>query len=210
MIFLQILFIIFLYATFGLIHSLLAAYRLKEKTAALYPGFMPYYRISYNFFAVVHLLIVFRLTPDIDIKIYDLPFPGDYIIYALQILALAGILWTIRYFNAKEFLGISQIFRAARNEYKTEELDESPVLMLNGPFRWSRHPLYFFSILFLVFRPYMFLDYLVSLICIIIYFWAGASFEEKRLLKTFGSEYEKYIQTTPKIFPMKFFSRKKR
>jgi len=68
-----------------------------------------------------------------------------------------------------------------------------------------RHPIYFFSMMFLLFRPVMDLFYLTCLICIIIYFCIGSYYEEKRLVEKFGEDYIKYRKAVPRFFPLKFF-----
>jgi protein-S-isoprenylcysteine O-methyltransferase Ste14 len=121
---------------------------------------------------------------------------------------LLGILWTFRYFNLKEFLGINQALKAYGGDYNVYSLDEESELVLKGPYLWCRHPLYFFTIMFLVLRPYMFLDYLVSLVCIIAYFYVGSLWEEKRMLEKFGEHYEAYKKQVAPIVPF-LMSRKK-
>ena len=82
-----------------------------------------------------------------------------------------------------------------------EELDEVSVLRVDGPYKYSRHPIYLFSILFLVFRPQMQVGYLFMTILIIAYFYIGSWFEEKRLISRFGDDYLNYQKTTGRIFP---------
>jgi protein-S-isoprenylcysteine O-methyltransferase Ste14 len=136
--------------------------------------------------------------------IYDLPPPLDLIILIPQFLSLAGFLWAVRYFSVQEFLGISQIFRWKHNEYDINELDEKLTLKIEGPYKFCRHPLYLFLILFLVFRPEMDLFYLTILICIIVYLYVGSIYEEKRLTEKFGEEYINYRNSVPRIIPIKF------
>jgi protein-S-isoprenylcysteine O-methyltransferase Ste14 len=136
--------------------------------------------------------------------IYDLQQPFDLIILIPQFLNLAGIMWTLKYFSIQEFLGTGQIFRWFNKEYNITELDERLTLKIEGPYQFCRHPLYLFSILFLCFRPEMDLFYLTALICIIIYFYIGSIFEEKKLVERFGNKYIDYQKSVPRIFPVKF------
>jgi methanethiol S-methyltransferase len=68
-----------------------------------------------------------------------------------------------------------------------------------------RHPIYFFSIAFLLFRPVMDLFYLTFFICVVIYFYVGAYFEEKKLVNYFGDVYVNYKKLVPGIIPYKLF-----
>lgn len=208
MIFVNILIIILLYSSFAVVHSLLAAFEVKRKLLKKFPSFMPFYRISYNVFALIHFYFVYELSPRIDIKLFDLQFPYDFLIYFFSLQSLLAIGWTLFYFDGKEFLGISQLFRRHSGEYNLNNLDEDSELIVKGPYLWCRHPLYFFCIMFLTLRPYMNLDYLVSLICIITYFYIGSIYEEKRMLKKFGAHYEEYMKHVPRLVPV-FWGRKK-
>ncbi len=125
------------------------------------------------------------------------------IIFGAQILSLVGILWTIKYTDLKEFLGINQIKKYFKKNY-VEELDENYTLRTDGPYKISRHPIYLFSILFLAFRPYMTLFYFTFLILIILYFYIGSYFEEKKLEILFGDEYLQYKSQVSRIFPTKW------
>ncbi len=207
MIVFQILAIIVLYASFGLVHTVLAKLNVKKSVAVRYPKLLPYYRLFYTLLSFMHLYFVYRLTPSIDIKLYDLQYPYDFIILIFQLQGLLGFLWTFQYFNVKEFLGINQLFRKIHDNYENATLDEESKLIIKGPFLWCRHPEYFFVIMFLVLRPTMSLDYFVSLICIVAYFYIGTFYEEQRLLEKFGEHYSEYQKLVPRLLPIRFRKR---
>jgi protein-S-isoprenylcysteine O-methyltransferase Ste14 len=204
-IFFDILLILTGYAVFGIIHSYTASFELKKKISEKLPRFLPYYRLTYNIFSVLLFLIFFKLVPKPQLKIYDLPNPYDLLILIPQFLSLGGLIWSAFYFNLLEFLGITQIIRAAGGKYNYNGLDEESSFRTDGPYRISRHPVYLFTILFLCFRPVMSLFYLTFLAGTIIYFYAGAYFEEKKLKRMFGKAYEEYAMKIPMIFPFPFF-----
>jgi protein-S-isoprenylcysteine O-methyltransferase Ste14 len=87
----------------------------------------------------------------------------------------------------------------------TTELDEEYTLRIEGPYRYTRHPLYFFSIIFLLFRPVMDLFYLTFFTCVVVYFYIGSYYEEKKLERLFGQQYTKYKKVVPRIFPVRLF-----
>lgn len=194
------------FTAFGIIHSWLASYQFKEKIAARVGNYMAFYRLAYNVIALLMVWFLFEYLPRPDVEIYDLPAPYDFITLFFQILSLVGFIWTFRYFSSKEFLGIQQVIRFTSGNYSTEDLDEKLALRIEGPYRIMRHPLYFFSILFLLFRPTMDLFYLIFLIFAIIYFYVGSFYEEKKLIKVFGNEYTEYKKAVPSIIPYKLFS----
>lgn len=196
--------IIALFALFGFIHSFLASNKAKQILAARYEDLIAFYRFCYILSSIILFYLIYQSFPKPRLIIYDLPQPFDLIILVPQFLSLAGIVWTLRYFSIPEFLGTNQIFRWFNKEYDLTELDERLTLKIEGPYKFCRHPLYLFSIMFLCFRPEMDLFYLTLLICIIAYFYIGSIYEEKKLVDKFGDEYIKYQKTVPRIIPLKF------
>lgn len=199
----EILLIILAFGLFGLLHSYLASDQFKKKLIKETGSLIAFYRIVYNIIALFSFYLMIEIVPHPDNKIYDLPTPWDFIILIPQFISLAGILWTFRYFSTLEFLGITQVIRWFKGEYKTEDSDEILTLRIEGPYKYSRHPLYLFTILFLLFRPIMDIFYLTFFICIVGYFYAGSYYEEKKLVRTFGEKYRDYQRSVPRIFPFK-------
>lgn len=191
---------------FGFSHSFLASVKVKNCVKDNYPRLLPFYRFIYNIISFIILFLFFIYLPQPDITIYDLIKPYDFIILVFQILSFLGLIWTFRYFSYKEFLGISQIARWHQKSYNLNDLDEQMTLKIKGPYKYMRHPVYFFSILFLVFRPYMDLTYLVLVIGAVVYFYVGSYYEEKKLIKIFGEKYRDYQKSVPRILPLKPFN----
>ena len=196
--------IILLFAVFGYTHSLLASEKVKIQFKKIFGELIAFYRILYNIVGLISLYLIYEFSPKPHIIIYDLPHPYDLIVLIPQFLSLAGIFWVFRYICLREFLGLDQIIRFIERRYKTE-LDEEFTLRIEGPYRYSRHPVYFFSITFLTFRPVMDLFYLTFFICLVAYFYIGSYYEEKKLVRQFGEVYQNYKKVVPGIFPMKLF-----
>ena len=199
----DVLTIILLFGLYALIHSYLASIKVKEWFKRNFGDLIAFYRLGYNIFALASLYLIYDLSPKPYLILYDLPNPYDLIILVPQFLALAGLFWAFKYICFKEFLGLNQVKRYFAKNYNSE-LDENLTLQLEGPFRYTRHPVYFFSILILLFRPTMDLFYLVFFLCLVIYFYIGSYFEEEKLAKHFGEIYKDYRKSVPKIFPVKF------
>lgn len=198
----DVLIIILLFIVFGYTHSLLASEKVKIQFKKKFGDLIAFYRILYNLLSLVSLYLIYELSPKPHIIIYDLQNPYDLIILIPQFISLAGVFWVFRYICAREFLGLDQIKRFLAKNYTTE-LDEEFTLRIEGPYRYSRHPVYFFSITFLLFRPVMDLFYLTFFICIVAYFYIGSYYEERKLVRQFGEVYENYKKEVPRIFPVK-------
>ncbi len=207
MIALDVLLIIFLFFLFAFSHTWLASRKLKKALAEKIGTRIAFYRIFYNITSVMFFIVFYSLAPKPDVIIYDLQYPFDLITFALQVLSLAGLIWSARQTDLKEFIGIKQLERFWANNYSPEDLDEKQELKLTGAFKLVRHPIYMFSIMFLLFRPQMNLFYLTTFICIIMYFYIGSVFEEKKLVDVFGEQYKEYQKNVPRLFPIKIFNR---
>jgi len=196
--------IVLLFAVFGYTHSLLASEKVKIQFKKIFGHLIAFYRLLYNFLGLVSVYLIYELSPKPKIIIYDLQNPYDLIVLIPQFLSLAGVMWTFKYICFKEFLGLDQIKRFFEKRYTTE-LDEEFTLRIEGPYRYSRHPVYFFSITFLLFRPVMDLFYLIFFVCTVVYFYIGSYYEEKKLVRQFGEVYENYKKEVPRIIPVKLF-----
>jgi protein-S-isoprenylcysteine O-methyltransferase Ste14 len=49
------------------------------------------------------------------------------------------------------------------------------------------------------------LFYLTFFACVVVYFYIGSYYEEKKLVRLFGQEYINYRKEVPGIFPVKFY-----
>jgi methanethiol S-methyltransferase len=196
--------IILLFTFYGYLHSVLASNKVKELFKKTFGNLIAFYRLLYNIIALVFLYFIWEVSPKPHIIIYDLPKPFDLLTLIPQFAALAGLLWAFKYICLKEFLGLNQVKRFIENQYTTK-LDEELTMRIEGPYRYSRHPVYFFSIMFLLFRPTMDLFYLTFFLCIVAYFYVGSVYEERKLVQNFGELYLNYKRSVPRIFPLKIF-----
>lgn len=203
MLFWEILYSLFLYSLFGVLHTVLASEKIKKYILTKVGDKIAFYRLGYNIISVLAIYIIWDLLPDLTQVVYDLPYPYDIITVFLQMLGLAGLFWCAKYFCFKEFLGISQIERWFAGIYDKNQLDENLTLRFDGPYKFSRHPAYFFLIIIILSRPYMDLQYLIFSLCMVIYFYTGSHFEEKKLLNKFANDYSNYSSKVARIIPYK-------
>ncbi len=203
MIVVDLFLIILLFTFFAYSHTWLASLRIKRALAETLGNKIAFYRLFYNASSLILFAAFYAISPKPDVIVYDLRFPFDIITFALQVLSLIGLIWASRGIDWKEFVGIAQINRFIKNEYRVEDLDEKQILRIDRALKFVRHPVYLFSILFLGFRPTMTLFYLTMYICVIAYFYIGSIYEERKLIELLGDDYREYQKKVPRIFPIK-------
>lgn len=204
MIVVEVILIILLFALFAFSHTWLASIKTKRALAEKLGNKIAFYRLFYNASSILFFLAFYIVSPKPDIIVYDLRFPFDIITFVLQVLSLIGLFWASHGVDWKEFIGISQVQRYINGKYDVNDLDEKQIFRVIGAFKFVRHPIYLFSILFLGFRPTMTLFYFTMYVCIIVYFYIGSIYEERKLIEMFGDEYREYQNSVPRILPVKF------
>jgi protein-S-isoprenylcysteine O-methyltransferase Ste14 len=199
----DVIILVLVFTFFGLIHSLLASEKVKIFFKRIFGNLIAFYRLGYNAFAFISLYLIWDLSPHPSLQIYKLIPPFDYLVLIPQLAALIGMIWCFKYINFKEFLGLNQLDLFLKKQYPESALDENYTLRIEGPYKYSRHPIYFFSIIFLLFRAEMNLFYLTMFICFTVYFYVGSFYEEKKMVRLFGEDYRNYQKNVPRIFPFK-------
>lgn len=185
-----------------LVHSLLASLTVKRWVAARWPDFMPAYRLAFNLIAVILLLpIVWLIASQSWAVVWQWQGIGKWIGNGLSILALLGFVWSLRYYDMQEFLGLKQWRGHVTAPEDQEHFHLSPL------HRFVRHPWYCFGVVLLWARD-MNSAQLVSTLLVTAYFTIGSRLEEQKLLAYHGDLYRRYMQRVPGLFPLpwKFLS----
>jgi protein-S-isoprenylcysteine O-methyltransferase Ste14 len=189
---------------YGLVHSILASLTVKAKTHQLIsPAADRWYRLGFNFIAVVTLLPILLLPMFLsDKKIYTIPFPWVVLSLTIQLLAVIGVVAAVHQTGMASFLGLQQVFLPRDNT--------PPQLVTGGLYRYVRHPIYTTSLIFIWLLPVLTWNLLGLIIGFTLYFLIGAKFEERKLLREFGDAYAEYRNRTPMLVPGLVFSQRSR
>jgi protein-S-isoprenylcysteine O-methyltransferase Ste14 len=189
----------------GIIHSFLASKRAKDMARHFIgAGADRYYRLIYNIFACLSLLPILGvliLTP--DHQLYLVPMPWSILMVAGQLLAAAGLLIGFRQTDVREFLGLRQASGSS-----AERCSDAPLatkqgkLIVDGLYRYVRHPLYSAGLVFIWLMPLMTVNVLSINISLTIYVIVGAFFEERKLMQEYGQDYADYAAVTPMLIPI--------
>jgi protein-S-isoprenylcysteine O-methyltransferase Ste14 len=181
---------------YGAIHSAFASAKVKEWVAVqLGITNEKVYRLIYVLqsfiFTIIYLSIVFLMP---DALIYAIPLPWVFLNLVIEAAAAVCIVLTLLQTGIFAFLGI--------DTFLPKEMVKQPAaLHTSGFYRFVRHPLYLFSLIFLWLFPWMTWNVLAFNIGSTLYLIIGSIFEERKLVREFGDQYLEYKKRVPAFLP---------
>lgn len=184
------------FGLYGVVHSWLASLSVKNWLRARFgPAVDRWYRLGYNIFAVVTFLPMLALMVLLPQKtLYVAPSPWRWLMVLGQLAALAAAGVTLLQTGAFHFLGLAQLV-------SDRPTDNSP-LNFKGFYRYVRHPLYTFSLVYLWLAPIMTTNSLAAYVLFSLYFYFGSVYEERRMIAEFGPVYQDYCRRVPRLIPL--------
>lgn len=174
---------------FCIIHSLLAAPRIKNHIKRLARRPLTGYRLAYNLFSMVLFGWVMLAWQSTSV-LYVLPGIWSLVLHGLQFIILWTGLVCLRQTDLAGFLGIRPV-----------DEDKTPAFATTGCYAVVRHPLYLLGILFLLLNPVITTRWIVLTLFSIPYFIFGALLEERRMIRQLGDIYRQYQKQVPFIIP---------
>ena len=166
----------------------------KDYINTSHAGFVPCYRLAYNLIAVLTLIpIAIVHFHDNSSPILLWPEWSKPLTLSITLAALSGFIWSLRYYDMSVFSGFSSCL-------KKTTASSSEGFCISPMHRFVRHPWYLFAIIIIWSRDQSSIQ-LISSTLVTVYFFIGAKFEERKLLREFGQSYRDYIQDVPGIIP---------
>ncbi len=114
----------------------------------------------------------------------------------LYFLSIAGFVWGSRALSFSDPFGCKAILDHLRGTH----LPPMPFI-IRGPYRWVRHPLYFFFLLMIWSCPDVTADRLLFNVLWTGWIIVGTILEERDLLACFGDTYRDYQRRVPMLIP---------
>jgi len=112
------------------------------------------------------------------------------------ILSIVGLLWSARSLRSFDIFGKNQI----RAQMEHRQLAAMP-FAVRGPYRYVRHPFYFFMLLMIWSFPDVSLDRLLFNSFWSVWIVVGTVLEERDLTVSFGVVYQDYQRKVPMLLP---------
>ena len=181
---------------FSVLHSVFAYQPLKFKLELWLKAKFKFYRLSYSIFATINLVFIIWLHFSIASQLLWQPSLVQKIVAALFVIISSFLMLLCM---KKYFADLSGIDALTGNT-------AIPHLEKTGVHALVRHPLYTVTIAFVwsLFLWQPLLSNLISCICITVYTRIGIYFEEKKLVRVFGKDYQLYQATVPMLLPKLF------
>jgi protein-S-isoprenylcysteine O-methyltransferase Ste14 len=197
---------VILWAVFGFQHSLLARPSTKILVNKIFG-----YTFETHFYPILYFIsqcIVFLVIYDIirylkpTVIIFEISNEWIHFIFWFNRIANLFLIITVFHFDIGKFTGISQIIKFFSRSQKKEKQVNQTTLNSQYLYKYIRHPMYLGILLVFVSSTTIYTDlFFVSLISIVVYIEIGSHFEEKSLIKKFGSKYVDYQQKTKRYIP---------
>ncbi len=191
-----VLALVLAWGAYAAVHSWLASLQLKRLVVQRWPCFMPAYRLVFNGLAT--LLLIPPLWWSFTLQGPQLwQWDGLYwwLANGLALLALLGVVWSMRDYDSGEFLGTRQW---RDKETAVEDQESFHVSPLH---RFVRHPWYSLSLV-LIWTRDMDLAFFTSAVVMTLYFIIGARLEEQKLIIYHGEKYCRYREMVPGLLPL--------
>lgn len=188
------------WTAFAVFHSLTVSVGYERRARRLLgdSAFDAYHRLIFTAYSsLAFLLLVLYLRSLPDAPLYRLTGVARLLFHGVQLCGVAFLLWTP--WDLQELVGIRQWKRHRRGDPHGGGRDNR--LFTGKAYGVVRHPLYLGISVILAFTPIQTRNSTVSVAMIILYFYVGSFFEEKRMLDTFGEEYRAYRERVPRFLP---------
>ena len=188
--------LVFAWLGFAILHSVFAYEPLKIKAQQWLQNNFKFYRLAYSLFASVNLVVLLLYHFSISSFLLWQPPLFQKIIAGLLVIITSCLMLVCikKYFT--DLSGINAL---------TGKID-IPHLEQTGVHALVRHPLYTVTIAFVwsLFLWQPLLSHLISCICLTVYTRIGIYFEEKKLVRFFGKQYQLYQISVPMLVPKLF------
>jgi protein-S-isoprenylcysteine O-methyltransferase Ste14 len=141
------------------------------------------------------LLLLWQRSPG---EVLILHGPVRWLARAAFFAFIAGIVWSSRSLGSFDTFGFRPILYRLRGKALP-----APRLIVRGPYRWVRHPIYLFSILMIWSTPDLTADRLLFNALWTVWILIGTWLEERDLAAELGEAYRKYQREVPMLVPLR-------
>ena len=179
-------------------HSTMIRKSFRSRLNSVVP---PYFQgILYTFASATVLICVVLFWQNSGQAIVNLQGISRWLAHGIFFASLLGMMWSMYVLRSFDTFGIQPVLAHIR----ASNVQDMP-LTIKGPYRWVRHPLYFFTLVLIWCCPDLTLDRLLFNTLFTVWIVIGTMLEERDLVAEFHEAYHDYQRKVPMLFPWKLY-----
>lgn len=175
-------------------HSCMIRRSFRQKLAHHIP--IPYHGAVYALISGITLLLVIIFWHEVQHPIMSLEAPFNWVARLSFFLSFGGLIWGARSLRSFDSLGRRRIMA----HLHSTNIPSMP-FSIRGPYRYVRHPFYFFILIMIWSFPEITLDRLLFNSLWSLWIVVGTVLEERDLSLEFGQDYTAYQKKVPMLIP---------
>lgn len=184
-------------------HSIMIRSRFKTWLEKLIPS--EYHGAIYSIVSGIVLTVLIVFWQPSDRYLLSLPGYAKVFLYTLFFSTSLLVLLSFKSVSQLDVLGIHSLRDKINGS--TGIHAHKPKLVIKGPYRWVRHPLYLAAIIAIWASPHITQDRVMFNVLFTAWICAVVHLEEKDLIAFFGESYKDYQSKVPMLFPKSLFPR---
>ena len=157
-----------------------------------------YHGVVYTIASGIVLLALLLLWQRAPREVLTLHGPLRWLARAAFFACIAGIVWSSRSLGSFDTFGFRPVLYRLRGKTLP-----APRLIVRGPYRWVRHPIYLFSILMIWSTPDLSADRLLFNALWTVWILIGTLLEERDLTAELGEAYRQYQREVPMLVSLR-------
>lgn len=155
-----------------------------------------YHGVLYTIASGIVLMVLVLFWQESAHRLVEPGHITSWLLKAVFFLSIAGVVWGMKVLKMCDSLG----FKPVLNRLDETESPLMP-LIIRGPYRWVRHPLYTLFLLMIWSCPHLTADRLLFNVLFTVWMVIGSILEERDLVAAFGGAYRDYQRKVPMLIP---------
>lgn len=189
-----------LWTGWGVLHSVLAARRVKAAFAQLLGPRYALYPTLYSLVSLWTFYVVYAREPALPQLLWAVHGLAALAMYGLQLAGLALLFWAGVSMQGFKMLGLTQLVSLLRGR-APDAADLRQDFTSTKAYGVVRHPMHVGGMLFLAFQPHLTLGGFVFALFGCLYMLLGSWLEERRLTRELGPVWADYARRVPMFLP---------
>lgn len=177
-------------------HSTMIRKAFRQRLETIVPRL--YHGALFTMASAAALFALVLLWQDSGQTLLRLEGGSRWILHGVFFVSLIGLIWGMQVLRAFDIFGNQAIL----DHMGKSNVRDMP-FTIQGPYRWVRHPAYFFILVMIWCRPDLSLDRLLFNLLFTGWITLGTYLEERDLVAEFGESYLDYQSKVPMLIPWK-------